>query len=46
MPRPKGSRVVVCKNLKCGGRIVGMPGERKRCPYCKRLHTIPVGKKG
>jgi len=38
MPRPKGSKVVVCP---CGARIVGMPGTRKTCSFCKKRHTIP-----
>jgi len=39
MPRPKGSRVIFCKS--CHGRIVGMPGERKACPYCNKWHVMP-----
>jgi DNA-binding XRE family transcriptional regulator len=38
MPRPIGSRVVTCA---CHARIVGMPGERKKCA-CGRRHTIPT----
>lgn len=38
MPRPKGSKVVLCK---CGSRVVAMPGTTAACPGCKRKHTIP-----
>lgn len=38
MPRPKGSKVVLCK---CGSRVVAMPGTTVPCPGCKRKHTIP-----
>jgi len=36
--RPKGSRVVTCT---CGARVVGMPGTRKECYFCKKTHKIP-----
>lgn len=38
MPRPKGSKVVQCE---CGGRVVGMPGERVACSHCEKKYTIP-----
>jgi transcriptional regulator with XRE-family HTH domain len=38
MPRPKGSRVITCL---CHARIVGMPGERKKCA-CGRRYTLPT----
>jgi DNA-binding XRE family transcriptional regulator len=39
MPRPKGSRVIVCSH--CHARMVGMPGERKKCA-CGRRYTLPT----
>lgn len=42
MPRPKGSKVVMCS---CGGRVVGMPGTTVHCPYCDEAHTIPTKSK-
>lgn len=43
MPRLKGSRVIFCKH--CRGRVVGMPGEKKECPFCGTVNTIPKKKK-
>lgn len=39
MPRVKGSKVIFCKN--CRGRVVGMPGEHRLCPYCETVNIIP-----
>jgi transcriptional regulator with XRE-family HTH domain len=38
MPRPKGSRVIVCNS--CHARLVGMPGDRRSC--CGRSYKIPA----
>jgi hypothetical protein len=42
MPRPKGSKVILCK---CGSRVVAMPGTTVPCTGCKRKHTIPKAEK-
>lgn len=42
MPRPKGSRVIICE---CGGRVVGMPRRKVKCKYCNKKHTMPRSKK-
>lgn len=31
MPRPAGSRVMSCT---CGSKVVGMPGQTKKCAFC------------
>jgi len=46
MPRPIGSRVMTC--AKCGGKVVGMPGQVRKCSYCDckvRITKKPVEKK-
>lgn len=40
MPRPKGTKVVVCA---CGARIVGFPGKVMKCNHCGKKYTIPKG---
>ena len=45
MPRQLGSRVIDCN---CGGKVVGMPGQVRRCSFCDakvRITTKPAEKK-
>ena len=34
MARPKNSKVIMCPNKKCGGKIVAMVGEKGKCSHC------------